>query len=80
MLTDVNGKMMKAIKVFSAVIRYLKDHLIESINQMCTGSDLDVSSVRWVITLPAIWSYSAKLFMRKAGEKVRIFIIFRIII
>ena len=71
MLTDVNGKKMKAIKVFSAVIQYLKDHFIKSINKMSSVGTIDVSSVRWVVTLPAIWSYSTKLFMRKAGEMVR---------
>ena len=33
-------------------------------------SKLDENMIRWVITVPAIWSYSSKQFMREAALKV----------
>ena len=59
---------MKAINVFSGVIRFLMDHLISSINRRNSRNNLTDTSVRWVLTVPAIWSHAAKVFMRKAIE------------
>ena len=30
-----------------------------------------MQSIRWVITVPAIWSHASKRFMREAAHKVR---------
>lgn len=35
-----------------------------------TGSEFDNTTVRWVITVPAIWKMPAKQFMREAAYKV----------
>ncbi|XP_061165423.1 heat shock 70 kDa protein 12A-like isoform X2 [Saccostrea echinata] len=60
-----NGKKMPAIKVFSASIKYLSEQLIkEIIKQVCYTTEKDV---KWVITVPAIWSQPAKSFIRKAA-------------
>ena len=61
---------MKAIDVFSSAISFFKDHLIESVKQRNAGNGITVESIRWVLTVPAIWSDSAKQFMREAAEKV----------
>ncbi|XP_069131007.1 heat shock 70 kDa protein 12A-like isoform X2 [Argopecten irradians] len=69
-LTSIDGKTLLAIDVFSAAIGYLKDHLL----QTCTKQGLDVLAhdIQWVLTVPAIWDDSAKLFMRKAAIKAGI--------
>ena len=59
---------MKALTVFSHAIKYLKDHLLESLENR--GSIVEKEEILWVLTVPAIWDHTAKLFMRKAAEKV----------
>ncbi|XP_061163780.1 heat shock 70 kDa protein 12A-like [Saccostrea echinata] len=61
-----NGKQMDAMKVFSKVIEYLKDHLVEKCKSQQTS--LDVGDIMFVITVPAIWTDPAKQFMREAAE------------
>lgn len=67
-----NGKTMKAIDVFAASIKYLKDHFLRHINDRYQGCNINVQNVRWVLTIPAIWSNSAKQFMREAAAKAGI--------
>ncbi|KAK3091538.1 hypothetical protein FSP39_020594 [Pinctada imbricata] len=69
-LTDDKGKTMPAIKVFSALIEYMKDDLLER----CTKQyeDFREEDLMWTITVPAIWTDSAKQFMREASERAGI--------
>lgn len=59
---------MKAMTVFSEIIRYLKDHLLDLLAKRGTG--VDNKDIHWVLTVPAIWSDSAKQFMREAACEV----------
>jgi hypothetical protein len=59
---------MDAMKVFTASIKYLKDHLISYCANQQTG--LKEEEIHWVLTVPAIWSDPAKKFMREAAEEV----------
>ena len=61
---------MKAIDVFSAAIKYLKDHLIASVNNRNSLDVIAVENIRWILTVPAIWDDGAKQFMREAAEMV----------
>ncbi|XP_033726267.1 heat shock 70 kDa protein 12A-like [Pecten maximus] len=69
-LKTLDGKKMSAMKVISAVIAYLKSHLLIKINDRAI--DISESEIRWVLTVPAIWSDSAKQMMREAAEKAKI--------
>ncbi|XP_062614580.1 heat shock 70 kDa protein 12A-like [Saccostrea cucullata] len=70
LVEDVDGKTLPALLVFSESIRYLKDSLIlECKNQ---NTDIQLNDIRWVLTVPAIWSDPAKTFMRTAAEKAGI--------
>ena len=71
MLKAANGKLMSAMDVFSAAINFLKEHFLESINNRDDRNNITVDKVRWVLTVPAIWSISSKQLMREAAEKVR---------
>ncbi|XP_043084946.1 heat shock 70 kDa protein 12A-like [Puntigrus tetrazona] len=66
-ITESNGKTMKAIKVFSESLRYLKDHALDKIGQNTEGQKFTASDVTWVLTVPAIWHAAAKQFMREAA-------------
>ncbi|XP_056014931.1 heat shock 70 kDa protein 12B-like isoform X2 [Ostrea edulis] len=63
-------KTMDAMKVFTASIKYLKDHMISNCaNQLVR---IQEDEIYWVLTVPAIWSDPAKKFMREAAENAGI--------
>ncbi|XP_076084466.1 heat shock 70 kDa protein 12A-like [Mytilus galloprovincialis] len=66
MLEDITGKAVKAIDVFALSIEALKNHLIAALETQGTG--VKPSEIRWVLTVPAIWTDNAKQFMRKSAE------------
>lgn len=59
---------MSGLVVFSEILRYLKQSLLDEVkNQLI---DIELSEIKWVITVPAIWSDPAKAFMRRVAMKV----------
>ncbi|XP_078325401.1 heat shock 70 kDa protein 12A-like [Crassostrea virginica] len=70
LLEDDKGKKMEAMKVCSAAIGYLKNHLLSTCKKQLT--DIEDSDIKWVLTVPAIWTDPSKQFMREAAEKVDI--------
>ncbi|CAG2224049.1 unnamed protein product [Mytilus edulis] len=69
-IEDVLGNTMAAFDIFTHSIRYLKqqaEHLMRE-----QGIDVGKENISWVITVPAIWTDSAKQFMREAAEKASI--------
>lgn len=69
-----NGKSMKALKVFTEALRYLKDDALRTIAESTSGRTFIASDFTWVLTVPAIWDLSAKQFMREAATQVTSFI------
>ncbi|XP_052083884.1 heat shock 70 kDa protein 12B-like [Mytilus californianus] len=69
-LKDVRGQPLPAIDVFSLSIKTLKDHL-NSTGEI-KNIVLDDEKTKWVLTVPAIWTDTAKQFMRKSAEKAGI--------
>ena len=67
-LEDVTGKHLLAIDVFAMSIKALKSHMLEVLDK--EGNIIKPQDIKWVLTVPAIWDDSAKLFMRKSAEKV----------
>ncbi|CAC5392497.1 unnamed protein product [Mytilus coruscus] len=67
LIYDVKGQSLPAIEVFSTAIKALKEHLwtthIEKNMRVIT-----MEHVKWVLTIPAIWSARSKLFMRLCAE------------
>ncbi|XP_039719763.1 heat shock 70 kDa protein 12B isoform X2 [Pteropus medius] len=65
-LEAVNGKKMPALEVFAHALRFFKEHALQELSEQCPslpGKD----TVRWVLTVPAIWKQPAKQFMREAA-------------
>lgn len=56
--------------VFSESLKYLKQSLLEEAKKQQT--DLDIDDIKWILTVPAIWSDPAKAFMRSAAIEVAI--------
>lgn len=69
-LKEAGGKTLPAIAVFTLSIKALKDHLLDMLDTR--GTTLRAEEVLWVLTVPAIWTDSAKFFMRKAALKAGI--------
>ena len=67
-IEDVAGKSVPAMKVFGTSIRALMDHLFRTITER--GIKIEPTDIRWVLTVPAIWSDAAKQFMRKSANLV----------
>ncbi|KAL4009204.1 hypothetical protein ACER0C_003056 [Sarotherodon galilaeus] len=67
-----NGKTMKALKVFTESLRYLKDDAQKTIARNTEGRKFIPSDFTWVLTVPAIWDSSAKQFMREAAAQAGI--------
>ncbi|KAI4873231.1 hypothetical protein NFI96_028184 [Prochilodus magdalenae] len=67
LMTAKSGKKLRAIKVFSESLKFMKDHALEMIGKHTSGVTYSASDVTWVLTVPAIWSAAAKQFMREAA-------------
>ena len=74
MMTAKNGKKMRAMKVFSESLKFMKDHALETIQRHTAGVKYSASEATWVLTVPAIWSAAAKQFMREAATEVSVMI------
>ncbi|KAK3587875.1 hypothetical protein CHS0354_019764 [Potamilus streckersoni] len=70
LIEEFLGKTMPAIHVFAESIRYLKDQLEEAMQ--VKGITVNMKDILWVVTVPAIWSDSAKQLMREAANRAGI--------
>ncbi|VDI58527.1 Hypothetical predicted protein [Mytilus galloprovincialis] len=61
---------MKAIDVFSAIIKYFMTLLLEKAQK--SYIDLTDKDILWVITVPGIWDLKAKQFMRESATQAGI--------
>lgn len=66
-LEDIRGNALPAVEVFSLSIQALQLHMRKLIEAKNVTLD---DKTKWVLTVPAIWTDTAKLFMRKAAEMV----------
>ncbi|XP_038132799.1 heat shock 70 kDa protein 12A-like [Cyprinodon tularosa] len=71
-IKDATLKFMKALKIFSESLRFLKDDALKTINSNTRGMNFKASDFTWVLTVPAIWDPSAKQFMREAAKQAGI--------
>jgi len=60
---------MPAMKVFSSSLSFMKNKLLETCKNQ--GIGICDSDLRWVVTVPAIWTDVSKQFTREAAEQVR---------
>ena len=67
-LEDITGKALSAVDVFTLSIKALVDHLLSMLNKQ--GKIIHNDDVQWILTVPAIWTDTAKQFMRTSAEKV----------
>ena len=65
---DRNIVSMPAIDLFASTIRAIKHHFEKAVEGR--GLTFISDNILYVLTVPAIWSESAKEFMKKAAKKV----------
>ena len=67
-INDVRGRSLPAIAVFSAAIGALRQHLMNQVEKR----DINIrpDEIKWVLTVPAMWTDKAKEFMRESAEQV----------
>ncbi|XP_063399967.1 heat shock 70 kDa protein 12A-like [Mytilus trossulus] len=63
---DVNDRRMMVQTVFSKAISAFMKEFIESITN--SGNTISSEEVRWVVTVPSIWSEAAKQIMKKCAH------------
>lgn len=59
---------MAALVVFTESLKYLIDSLLNDARKQ--QSEINLQDIKWILTVPAIWSDPAKAFMRKAAVGV----------
>lgn len=69
LLEEVRGKQQPAVHVFAMSLRYMKEHLLRAMKTNLEF-DPDPLTIRWVLTVPAIWDENSKQFMREAAHRV----------
>lgn len=62
---------MKAMKIFSIFINYLKDSFLETMNKFLDHIEVSESDIDFVLVVPALCGEGTKMFMREAAIKVR---------
>lgn len=68
---DENGKEFNALKIFTECINFLKTSLLEDINKTIKG-EVALGDIQFIITVPAIWDDTAKMFMIEASKSTGI--------
>lgn len=69
-IKDVAGKRMRAINIFSILIKYLKDCFLKEINKSI--NQFSEREVDFVLTIPALCGEGGKIIMREAAIKAGI--------
>lgn len=70
-IEDVRGTEYSAKHVFTLSIRALVDDFKKAFKKQ-NLSDIKDGDIKWVLTVPAIWSDTAKKFMRRCARDVSI--------
>lgn len=67
-ISDVRGRSLPAIDVFSSAIGALMQYLMNQVEKQ--RINLHQDEIKWVLTVPAMWTDKAKEFMRESAKQV----------
>ncbi|KAJ3442902.1 hsp70 family protein [Anaeramoeba flamelloides] len=65
---SVAGSVFKLVDVIAMSLQWLKDTALQHIN-LTVRTPIETDQVRWVLTVPAIWTEKAKHFMRVCAHR-----------
>lgn len=68
---SIDGKEMPLMTVISESLRFIANRALTKLEEQI-GKNIKKEKIRWVLTVPALWSEEHKLFMRKAAVQAEI--------
>ena len=68
MINAANGKALPLLTVIAKCLHYMKNVTINYLDKQVSYTN---RKIRWILTVPAIWSPGAKQMMREAAQQVR---------
>lgn len=63
---SVDGRELPLMKVISESLRFIADKAIDKLSEQV--GKVVKTKIRWVLTVPALWSEEHKFFMRKSAQ------------
>ena len=69
---SLDGREMPLMKVISETLKYIAEKAIEKLKDQLGEEIVKKEKIRWVLTVPALWSEKMKMFMRKAAVQAGI--------
>lgn len=67
---SADGRELSLMKVISQSLRYISEKALEKLQEQI--GKIVTTKIRWVLTVPALWSEEHKHFMRKAAVEAGI--------
>ena len=67
---SLDGRELPLMKVISESLKYIAQKALEKLTEQV--GKVVKTKVRWVLTVPALWSEEHKFFMRKAAQEANI--------
>ena len=68
---SVDGREMPLMTVISESLKFISKRALQKLEEQI-GKCVNTKKIRWVLTVPALWSEEHKLFMRKAAVEAGI--------
>ena len=68
----MDGRKMPLMKVISQTLKYISTRAIEKLKDQLGEEIVKKEKLRWVLTVPALWSEKMKMFMRQAAVEAEI--------
>ena len=68
---SIDGREMPLMAVISESLKFISNRAIIKLEEQI-GKVMNKKKIRWVLTVPALWSEEHKLFMRKAAVEAGI--------
>jgi hypothetical protein len=63
---SIDGREMPLMTVIAESLRFISNQALSKLEEQI-GKCVNKNKIRWVLTVPALWSEEHKLFMRKAA-------------
>jgi len=65
-----DGRTMPLLPIIAETLKYIAEKAVEKLTEQI--GKVVPAKIRWVLTVPALWSEEHKLFMRKAAKEAGI--------
>lgn len=71
MVKSIDGREMPLMTVIAESLKFIANRALAKLEEQI-GKGVQLNKIRWVLTVPALWSEEHKLFMRKAAKEAGI--------